>query len=285
MKSCIRVPVVALQPLSKRYFRCELQAPAIAAGARPGQFIHVRCTDSWDPLLRRPLSLHDADPLTGRLALLIAEVGRGTHWLRHLSPGAEIEVLGPLGRPWHVLPSTRTSILVGGGGGLPSLHFLAKRLLSGEGTAGPTFLPLTGQPLRVLVVIGARSREEVFCEKELMAYGAHVHPATDDGSYGFHGTAVDLLAHVLEQESADQLFTCGPKPMMQGVAALAAQRRIPCQVSLEERMACGLGACLSCVVPVRSAGSDRAEYQRVCTEGPVFEARDVFEIPSCSTSA
>jgi len=259
----MRVSLVAQQPLSGRYFRWELQAPAVAAVAQPGQFLHVRCAEGWDPLLRRPLSLHDADPSTGRLTLLIAEVGRGTHLLRRLPVGAEVEVLGPLGRPWRVLPQARTSLLVGGGVGLPPLHFLAKRWL----------LPRGG---RTIVVIGARSREEVLCEEELRACGAEVYPATEDGSHGFHGTAVDLLAEVLPRETVDQLFTCGPEPMMRGVAALAASQGIPCQVSLEERMACGLGACLSCVVPVRVAGSEAVEYQRVCTEGPVFEAQEVF---------
>lgn len=266
MKSCMRVPLVAQQSLSGRYFRWELQAPAMAAVAQPGQFLHVRCADGWDPLLRRPLSLYDADPFTGRLTLLIAEVGRGTHLLRRLPVGAEVEVLGPLGRPWRVLPQAHTVLLVGGGVGIPPLHFLAKRwLLAGEG-------PLR----RAIVVIGARSREEVLGEEEFRAYGAEVYAATEDGSHGFRGTAVDLLAEVLPRETVDQIFTCGPEPMMRGVAALAARRGIPCQVSLEERMACGLGACLSCVVPVRPAGSEAVEYQRVCTEGPVFEAAEVF---------
>jgi dihydroorotate dehydrogenase electron transfer subunit len=258
----------------------ELHAPALAAVAQPGQFVHVRCTDGWNPLLRRPLSLHDADPDTGRLTLLVGEFGQGTHLLRHLPPGAELDVLGPLGRGWRVLPTARTVALVGGGVGIPPLHFLAKRLLLSSGggqplRAAPTLPSLSP---RVIAVIGARSREEVLCEKELADYGAEVRPATDDGSYGFHGTAVDLLAEVLRREPVDQIFTCGPQPMMRGVAALAARHDIPCQVSLEERMACGLGVCLSCVAPFRPGGASPAEYQRICTEGPVFEAREVFEV-------
>jgi dihydroorotate dehydrogenase electron transfer subunit len=154
--------------------------------------------------------------------------------------------------------------------GIPPLHFLAKRLLLSFVSSPPS--------LRVIAVIGARSREEVLCEEELASYGAEVRPATDDGRYGFHGTAVDLLAEVLHRELVDQIFTCGPQPMMRGVAALAARHDIPCQVSLEERMACGLGVCLSCVAPFRPGGASPAEYQRICTEGPVFEAREVFEV-------
>jgi len=100
--------------------------------------------------------------------------------------------------------------------------------------------------------------------------------ATDDGSEGFHGTVVDLLGEILREEPVDQILTCGPWPMMRGAAALARERDLPCQASLEARMACGLGACLSCVVSIRPEGTGKSEYQRVCTEGPVFDAREVI---------
>jgi dihydroorotate dehydrogenase electron transfer subunit len=266
LKTCERITLISQESLSRRYYRLVFEAPAIANAAMPGQFIHMRCAGGWDPFLRRPISLHDADPDSGTITLLIGEFGYGTSLLRQLSVGTQVDALGPLGGAWQPLPESRTCILLGGGVGIPPLHFLAKRL--------PT---MTSTPAaRVIAVIGARIQEDVLCEAEFAACGAEVRAATDDGSYGFHGTAVDLLSELLEKESVDQVFTCGPTPMMRGVAAVTAAHDIPCQASLEERMACGLGACISCVVEVRADGTGPVEYQRVCTEGPVFAAHEVF---------
>jgi dihydroorotate dehydrogenase electron transfer subunit len=243
--------------LSPDYFLLRFDCPDIAAAARPGQFVNV-LVGGRDLCLRRPLSLHDVDG--ERCTLLIGSSGEGTRWLRGQGAGDRLDVLGPLGgRGLTLAPEARRVALVGGGVGLPPLHFLARRR------------PADGPQL--IVFLGARTQERVLGVQDFERLGCEVRVSTDDGSAGFRGTAVAALEAYLQESQVDQILACGPTPMMRAAAELAERRGTACQVCLEARMACALGACLSCVVETRTPGWTR--YQRVCTEGPVFDGCNI----------
>jgi dihydroorotate dehydrogenase electron transfer subunit len=232
-----------------------LEAPAIAQAAKPGQFVHVRVADSHHPLLRRPISIAAANAAKGTIILVYRIVGHGTALLAKLEPGATVDLMGPLGSGFAI--SGERPLLVGGGMGLAPLVYLAKELC----------------PRPVTVVMGGRTRADMYWENIFHSICANMHITTDDGSLGRQGFAVDLLPEVLAGGNYDSLYTCGPKPLMEATARLAKQHGIPCQVSLEDHMACGVGACLSCTC----AGTDGVR-RKVCTDGPVFEAGEVLEL-------
>ncbi len=252
------------RPLMPGVFLLELEAPELAQSGRPGQFVLVRCGEegSWDPLLRRPLALHRLIRELGRVELLVRVVGRGTAWLALRRPGDRLDLFGPLGQGFALKRNTRNLLLVAGGMGIAPLVAMAEEGL-GRGCA-------------VVLALGARSREDLY-PASLLSPPVEVHLATEDGTAGRTGPVTVLLA---DPEPgllpwADQVMACGPRPMLAEVAAMvrAGRMRLPAgfaQVSLEERMACGIGACLGCVIPTRKG------YRRVCRDGPVFDLREVF---------
>ncbi|HBT47746.1 MAG TPA: dihydroorotate dehydrogenase electron transfer subunit [Peptococcaceae bacterium] len=228
-------------------------------GPRPGQFVHLRCGSSWDPLLRRPLSIHDYNPARQELELLYQVVGRGTAWLAGRRPGDFLDGLGPLGRGFTLPPGPRVA-LVAGGLGIAPLFFLARVAAAGG--------------YQVTLYVGARSRDGLLRLETLQGLAVEVQRATDDGSAGFAGPVTSLLARHLEYKQYDGIFACGPRAMLAEVAKLAGQRGIPAEVSLEERMACGLGACRGCVVALYGEDGSIA-YENVCSAGPVFPAEKI----------
>ena len=235
-------------------FRLTLNAPRIAAGARPGQFVMVSCATGLDPLLRRPFSIHQVGA-DGQVQLLFKVTGRGTTLLARARTGDRLSLVGPLGRGFSLTPGR--VCLVGGGMGIAPLLFLASRLREQAAEQAPT------------VLLGARSARELLPLLDgFAALGCEVRAATDDGSLGHHGPVADLLPGRLDQ--AERVATCGPFAMMAAVAALCRGSNTPCQVSLETHMACGLGACLGCTVH----GADGA-YRHVCKHGPVMAAEEV----------
>ncbi len=249
------VQLDAASAASPGYVRLSFRQPEIAACAEPGLFVNI-LVEEPELCLRRPISFHGVDG--DQVSVLVGVLGRGTGWLAARRPGDVLDIMGPLGgRGLTPEPGARRVALVGGGVGIPPLRFFCER----------------HPELERLVVVGARSADRLLCCDELTGLGAEVVASTDDGSHGFCGTAVEALAETLKSESVDQLLTCGPTPMMRAAAELARQAGIPCQVCLEARMACALGACLSCVVETRTDGWQK--YQRVCTEGPVFDAGQI----------
>lgn len=252
------------RPLMPGVFLLELEALELASSGRPGQFVLVRCTEeaSWDPLLRRPLALHRLLREQGRVELLVRVVGRGTAWLALRRPGDRLDILGPLGQGFSLKRNTRNLLLVAGGMGIAPLVAMAEEGLK-RGCA-------------VVLALGARSREDLY-PTAFLPPQVEVHLATEDGTAGRCGLVTSLLSdpELGLLSWADQVMACGPRPMLAEVAAVvrAARIRLPAgfaQVSLEERMACGVGACLGCVV------STRKGYRRVCRDGPVFDLREVF---------
>ena len=245
--------IVAQVSLAEDVRRLTLAAPAVAAGLQPGQFVHLKITDNCEPLLRRPFSITATDPAAGTLEIIYRIVGRGTALMAGLKPGDSVNCLGPLGAGF-VLQGERP-LLVGGGMGLAPLMMLAGALC----------------PRPVTVLMGGRDSRELFWTGLFSSVCKNTHITTDDGSLGRQGLTVDFLPELLEAHSFDMIYACGPHPMLEAVARIAAARAIPCQVSLEDYMACGLGACLSCTC----AGTD-GKRRKVCTDGPVFWAGEVL---------
>lgn len=230
-----------------------VHAPEIAREAEPGQFIHLKAAEG-EPLLRRPISISSVDVKAGMVSLIYRVLGRGTNALAKAAASDKVNCLGPLGRGFAL--DCKRPLLVGGGMGIAPLIFLAGRFA----------------PQSVDVLIGGRNRTEMFWLPMFAGLAKGVHVTTDDGSMGTKGFTVDLLPELLKQTEYDRVFVCGPERMMEAVAAFAEARRIPCQVSLEKRMACGVGACLSCTCESKDGG----KRKKVCTDGPVFWAREVL---------
>ncbi len=237
-----------------------LQAPEIAAAAAPGQFVNVSC----DRLLRRPFGIMDADPKTGLIKIGVRVQGEGTHWLADRKTGEMLSMLGPLGHGFELAGFQRI-ITVGGGTGLFPLHFVHKYCQK-QGSEG-------------LAVCGYRSKEDSILTQEFADIACQTMFASDAGDLGFAGHAGAALEKLLQEllpMPNTVIVTCGPKIMMKAVADIAARNNIPCQVSLEERMACGIGVCLVCACAIKASHHGQPfSHQRCCVEGPVFPAEVV----------
>lgn len=244
--------VVSNTPLSPRFFHLILdggERPAV----RPGQFIHIRISDGLEPFFRRPFSIYRAQK---HLEIFYEPVGLGTRRLTAKVPGERLDILGPLGTGFALPPEgTRQVVMIAGGIGVAP--FMA---LSDE---------LKGKGYELLLLYGGRSGEHVFDMQAFEDNGCRVAVATDDGSFGVKGRVSALFDQIRVDPATTFLYTCGPNPMMAAVQAFAAGKGLRGQVSCEEVMACGLGACLGCSIPTEDG------YRTVCHEGPVFDLSTV----------
>ncbi len=229
-----------------------LESPQIAAAAKPGQFVMVRC--GGETLLRRPLSIHQLADKT-KLALLFTVVGKGTHWLSRHQAGDKLDLLGPLGNGYTIQPHSRNLLLVAGGIGVAPLGFLAQRAASHRHS--------------VRLLLGAPTADQL-CPRHLLPPEVELTCTTDDGTYGMKGFVTSLLPDSIGW--ADQVFVCGPEPMYRTM--LTQYRHLlntkPVQISLEMRMGCGIGTCYSCTLKTKSG------LKQVCTDGPVFDLDDIL---------
>jgi dihydroorotate dehydrogenase electron transfer subunit len=239
------------------YHALTLVAPRIAAAARPGQFVELLAGEERSFLLRRPFSIHRA--ALGAIEVVFDVVGPGTRALSRRRPHDPVDALGPLGRPFAPPPAPTRCLLVGGGYGTAALFFLAEELLA--------------RRCRVDFAVGAATAGRLFDAMGAKRLGHALTVTTDDGSAGRRGLVTDPLPALLERSQVGQVFACGPMPMLAAVSRVAAQHGVPCQVAVEELMACGTGICFTCVVPVadprRPDGA--ARMARSCLEGPVFD--------------
>jgi dihydroorotate dehydrogenase electron transfer subunit len=250
------VHIVSNERDTDLYFRLVVRAAQIAPLVQPGQFVHVRILPLKDALLRRPFSIFQVSGDT--LSILYKTIGQGTEVLSRMSSGEELNMIGPLGHGFTVPPPTgETPLLVAGGYGMAALYLLAQR-----------------SPIKGIVFVGGRRRVDILCEKEFRALGWEVRVTTEDGSRGEKGLVTQaLLAELGQRASGRKLFACGPTPMLKAVGQLAADFGLPAELSLDEHMGCGIGVCLTCVVPIKAG--DGWEYQRTCTEGPVFDCSQI----------
>ncbi len=249
---------VVLHRRAGEYFRLVLHAPVVAAAAVPGQFVMLRVSENRDPLLARPFGI--ASVISRRsIELYYRVAGRGTALLTAVRPGQHLALLGPLGKGFLEPEKDSTPLLVAGGSGFPPLLFFTAR-----------------HGKRARLFVGSRDKECLPPQRAMKEFRSRVqsiHYATEDGSRGTCGLVTEPLAAFLDglgRSERPVIYACGPHPMLASVSRLAADRHIPCYVSLEERMACGLAVCMGCSVPVTTGG-----YKRVCKEGPVFDSREI----------
>lgn len=247
----IKASVVSQEALTADVYSMWIQADRIASGARPGQFVSVYTKDK-SHLLPRPISLCEADAESGRLRLVYRVVGQGTQEFSSYQPGDEIELMGPLGNGFPL--KEKKAFLIGGGIGIPPMLELAKRLNCEK-----------------QIVLGYR--DVLFLTRELENYGT-VYVATEDGSAGTRGNVLDAIRE--NGLEAEVIYACGPTPMLRAVKQYALEHGIECWLSLEEKMACGIGACLACVCGSSEVdGHSHVHNKRICKDGPVFLAQEV----------
>ena len=242
--------VIDNRKVAPGHYRLTLKGPSIAREAKPGQFVMIYMPREHGHMLPRPFSIFRVDRQRDELSIFFTIKGRGTELLARIAPGAVLKILGPLGKGFPPLPPK--SLLVAGGMGIAPLVFLAAST--------------TKQ--RTLIYGTPASGSLVCPPADLDLHGLTLVTVTEDGSRGERGTAVDVLADLLPGFEA--IFACGPRPMLEAVNLLRLQAGIATWFSMEERMACGIGACLGCVVKTVSG------YKRVCRDGPVFPAEEVF---------
>jgi dihydroorotate dehydrogenase electron transfer subunit len=248
-----RCAVSAHESPAPNIFVVSVHSPEIASAVKPGQFINVKVADGPFPLLRRPFSVyrvHDEE------AEIIFDVrGIGTRILASKRTGDQLDIIGPLGRPYKVDDAFDTAILVGGGLGVAPLPMITLALKA-KGRAVATFL-------------GARTRSLL-----VDAHLENISVSTDDGSAGFKGTVVDLLRSRLrtDRHKRAKIFACGPNPMLRSLSLLAAEYEVPCEISLESPMGCGVGICQGCPVAL---ADDGGKYALICRDGAVFDSRKV----------
>lgn len=252
-----KIKILANDKIAPGYYKMALASPHIAKTARPGQFVHIKVNDGYEPLLRRPFSIHSIKN-NDIIEILYRVVGKGTTLLSEKEVGEELDVLGPLGNGFKIDKEGMKFVIIAGGAGIAPLFLLTKNLIHYSND--------------VIVLIGAKSKELILCEQEFKDLGLEAQIATEDGSYGHKGVVTDLL-YLLPATSLS-LFACGPAIMLHEVANFSIKNNLPCQLSLESRMACGLGACLGCVIKVKNGV--KTAYKRVCKEGPVFDAKEII---------
>jgi dihydroorotate dehydrogenase electron transfer subunit len=257
--------------LADRTFRVRLDCPDVAAAIRPGQFVMLRLPDTSDPLLGRPFALYDTVLEDGGkpvgLDVVYLVVGKMTGKLTGVAVGESLDVWGPLGRPFLDVGSPDRVALVAGGIGQTPFLAHTRELLGTRGYGGDAPRRRTA---KVSLYYGVRTASLAAGVEDFRAAGAEVHLASDDGSLGLKGFVTQLLE---SHGKTGPLVGCGPEPMLHALMRLAARWGVPCQVSLETPMACGVGICFSCVTKVKTA--DGWDYKRVCVDGPAFDAEQL----------
>lgn len=239
--------IIANEQVAEKIFRLTVDAPDLAENSRAGQFVQVKISDDFT--LRRPLGI--ASTANGRVKIFYRVVGRGTEILSRRHAGERLNILGALGNGF--TPRGGKVLLVGGGMGLAPLLCAAEQFSAD-------------------ILMGGRTAAEVaFWQEEFRPNAEEIFITTDDGTVGLYGFVTDALPAVLSKKNYAAILTCGPEIMMRGVAKIAREKNLPCEVSFEKRMACGLGACLSCSIDTATG------RRKVCKDGPIFDAKEVFD--------
>jgi dihydroorotate dehydrogenase electron transfer subunit len=252
-----KATVTRVEQFSEKNYRLTLDCPNIAGCAKPGQFVMIRTGVGKDPLLRRPFSIHQTNA-DGKIQIYFKVVGRGTDILAHVKKGEILSVFGPLGKGYR-LDKTSPSVIVGGGLGIAPLLFLVKENCR-----------LKKDCSEDLLILGAREKIEIEpLLDDFRQFGLSILTATDDGSLGHHGFVIEVMESI-KLPAGCTVYSCGPEPMMAGVSELCTSMGIPCQVSVESVMACGMGACLGCSRPAKNG-----TYTHVCLNGPVYDAEEL----------
>lgn len=275
----ISANVVRQEPMARDTYLMRLRCPDLARQIRPGQFFMVKEPGTYDPLLGRPFALYDTWEEDGEPAGVdfgYVAIGKLTNLMTHWTKGDPVELWGPLGNGF---PEPGTGHLMMVAGGIGQTPFLAvAREAVGRKAYGDPPRHLTERPSRLTLAYGVRSKDFQAGIPEFTMDGLDLQTATDDGSEGHHGFVTELLERAVRSDAPpDRVFCCGPEPMMHAVQTICLKEQVPLWLSLESPMACGFGACFSCVVPIRQEDGTW-DYKRSCVEGPVFEGEKlIFE--------
>ena len=260
MRMLENCPIISNDVLKGEYRRVVFDAPAIAPEVAPGQFVHVQIANLSDRILRRPFSVCEVGD-SGELTIIYKIVGSGTAALAELAPGVKCSVLGPRGTPFSIPAENIRPLMVAGGYGSAATLILAKR------STNPGIL-----------LLGARTSEDLILIDEFEKIGFEVRVATEDGSLGRKGLVTKLLAEALENGAAEKFAIkgCGPHGMLMAVGKMLLKAGVDGELSLDHLMCCGVGACFACVVKVNADNDDGWRYARTCSEGPVFKASEIW---------
>jgi dihydroorotate dehydrogenase electron transfer subunit len=250
MKHCGNFVVSEKKILNSSFFKLKLKSKKTLPEINPGQFVEVQVNSDSKVLLRRPISINDVDSQTNEISLIIQTVGQGTKELAKINEGEEINLVYPLGNGFNI--EGENPLLVGGGVGIAPLLYLAKNFHA--------------KGIKPKVLLGFRSQEQMIDLKEYEKY-ADVYISTQDGSVGSKGLVTE---NEIFTQSYDTIYTCGPTPMMEAISDYSLKNNIKCYASLENKMACGIGACLCCVQNTTEG------HKCTCTEGPVFNVKDII---------
>lgn len=262
MKVNCKAEILKIEKLKEDIYKFSIKAEEIVKSAKPGHFIEIRVVDAIEPLLRRPISIYNLEKEQGILEFIFQVKGKGTELLAKRKVGEKLDILGPLGYGTFSVKDYKKVAIIGGGIGTFPLYELAKELKEQTTT-------------KVHVYMGFRNKELITLEEEFKSVSDELTITTDDGSYGIQGFSINELKKDCEKETPDKIFACGPLPMLKAVQSYAKEKNIPCEISLEQKMACGIGVCLGCAVKTAKSPEDNPQYWHVCKAGPVFNASDV----------
>lgn len=258
MPTSMFAELVEKTELKPDIFKFSVKAKEITDIAKPGHFVEIRVSDTTAPFLRRPISIYNNDKEKGILEFIFQIKGKGTEILAKKEVGDLIDIMGPLGNGNFEYENFKNISIIGGGIGVFPLYELAKNAKKNS---------------NVNIYLGFRNKDFVVLEKEFDSVSNNLVITTDDGTYGEKGYAINKLKEDIAKEKPDCIYACGPLPMLKALREIALETGIPCQISLEERMGCGIGACLGCAVKMIKQGQEG--YAHVCKDGPVFEASEV----------
>ena len=264
-----KVKILKNERVASDFYKMTIASPHLAKTSKPGQFIEVKCSAEFDPLLRRPFGIHRV--IRNGIEMLYEVVGKGTKILSEKKPGKEIDILGPLGNGFE-LTSNGNAIVVAGGIGVAPLFAAAEALIKKKN--------------KVRIIIGAKKKSHIMGASEFKSLGCSVNVVTEDGSMGRKGLVTDILQDTLSRSTVhgsrstdhgprSTIYACGPTAMLKAVWNIALDNHIPCQLSFESYMACGLGVCLGCPIKVRKGLID-FEYKMICKDGPVFNGQEIM---------
>lgn len=258
------------QEVSPGYFKMLLHSEEVSKKGKAGQFLMLRVREEYDPLLPRAFAIHKKIPSDSSLEILYQVVGKGTRLMSCMKPEEEIHLIGPLGNGFDISDKTERAILIAGGMGIAPFYFLAEELKK--------------KGIKTHLLVGGKKNKDILCIEEFRSLGLEIDVTTEDGTLGKRGMATWLFRDLLKEKHKDFfkdacIYACGPYAMLKNIASLTSKHSMTCQVSLEAKMACGMGACLGCVVKARGYKAHLHEpfsYERVCKEGPVFDSGEIF---------
>ena len=261
MKEQVYAELIKKEEIIKDIYKFTVKADKIVEKSLPGNFIEIKVNDQTEPFLRRPISIYNMEKEKGLLEFIFQVKGKGTEILAKRQLGEKIDIIGPLGFGTFKFNKYNKIAVIGGGIGIFPLYELSKQAKN--------------QGKEVNCYLGFRNKELVMLEEEFKGVTNKLIISTDDGTYANSGFAINYLKEDMEKENYDCIFACGPTPMLRAVKEYADGNNIECQISLEEKMGCGLGVCLGCAVKKADSPKDNPEYFHVCKGGPVFNSKDV----------